>query len=160
MAISKGKKFEKIVQEALAEWSPIRLYDTMNGFRGVANPCDFIAYNFPCMYHLECKSTYDGTLNFSSISETQYEAATSRDEIKGIVAGFIVWFISLNQIVYIPGKTIKALKEKGYKSISIKALEKEKLHYCVISHQTTKVYPKIFKREFQQTLIDAGEWYG
>ena len=44
--------------EKVPDTSVYRLYDTTNGFVGVANISDFIVYKFPCQYFIECKSVH------------------------------------------------------------------------------------------------------
>ena len=50
MPTSRGKDFEKVIQDAfeqVTDTSVYRLYDTMGGMVGVANVSDFIVYHYP-----------------------------------------------------------------------------------------------------------------
>lgn len=68
MKQNRGKQFERIVKESLeeAEYYVLRLQDSMGGFAGVSNPCDFIAYQWPIMYLVECKAIHGKSINLKS----------------------------------------------------------------------------------------------
>lgn len=143
MSISRGKRFEKEVQGFLQEagYSVIRLYDTMMGYAGVSNPCDFVAYKKPNIIYMECKSTYNGILNFKSdIRESQWEGLTKRKDVDGAVCGFLVWFVSLDKTLFVPIQTMLELREQGYKSLDTQAVKN--FPHFEVEGKRTKIYFK------------------
>ena len=88
--MDQGKRLEKNVKESLP--GIIRLYDTTNGYAGIKNPCDFIYYNYPFQYLIECKSVAETTLYFSAITENQHEQLDYYDHIFGVTSIVLVEF--------------------------------------------------------------------
>ena len=117
MKTNRGKQFEKNVKAALIEqgYFALRLQDSMGGFAGVNNPCDFIAYKIPYFIMLECKAIHGRTLNFNSqIRPNQergmYDASMNHP---GIYAGFLVWFIDYDKIKFYPIYHLIEAKKAG-----------------------------------------------
>ena len=102
--VNRGKQFEKQIQSALEKVDNIyvqRLYDTMNGFKNIANPCDYIVYSYPNLCMLECKSCHGSSFSKMNISDYQYEMLLKACAIKGIIAGYMIWFIDKDITVFV-----------------------------------------------------------
>ena len=69
-----------------------RLYDTTNGFRGIANPCDFITTDGSHTLFIECKVTNDIRLPLRNISDNQYVELLDWDSTKGAFGGILVFY--------------------------------------------------------------------
>ena len=69
-----------------------RLYDTTNGFRGIANPCDFITTDGFHTLFIECKVTNDIRLPLRNISDNQYVELLDWDSTKGAIGGILVFY--------------------------------------------------------------------
>ena len=87
MTINRGKQFEAIVKKSF-EKEPntyvLRLYDTTNGFIGIANPCDFIVYKYPKLFLIECKTCHGASLPLTNISSNQWKRLLDADKVNGI----------------------------------------------------------------------------
>jgi len=121
--VNRGKDFEEAIRNALKsseDCAHLRLTDSTMGFAGVANPCDFIAYSYPHIYFLECKSCYGNTLPFANITKHQRESLSAYTKIRGVVSGYIIWFINHDRTVFINADDLDAHELQGYKSINIK----------------------------------------
>ena len=91
MAKNLGKKFELIFKldfEKLPGVTIDRLVDPGFKKKGVRNICDFIAYKYPNIYYLECKSHKGNTFPLSCL--TQYEKLILKDDIEGVKAGVVI----------------------------------------------------------------------
>ena len=121
MKQNRGKQFEKVAREQLekAGYFVIRLQDPMGGFAGVSNPCDLVAYNGLSLYLIECKAVHGKTLNFKShIRPNQLNGmCTALEKQENIYAGFLVWFIDYDRIIYISAKSIEHARATGIKSM-------------------------------------------
>ena len=120
--VNRGKQFEKQVQSALEKIDGIyvqRLYDTMNGFKNIANPCDYLVYAYPNLCLLECKSCHGASFSKTNITDYQYEMLLKADKIKGIVAGYMIWFIDRDVTVFVTADILdKYLDYTNRKSLS------------------------------------------
>jgi recombination protein U len=128
---SRGKEFEKRIKEALDKVDGMyaqRLYDSQ---AMTSYPSDFIAYKYPNLYLIECKS-HLGRLPLSCISENQWKYMTSLSKLRGISAYVIVWFVDYNitklfDITYLnecKGSGIKSIKYDDENGKVIKAKKK------------------------------------
>ena len=119
MKTNRGKQFEKVVKEQMqkAGFYILRLQDSMGGYAGVNNPCDFMAYKYPVLHLIECKAVHGKFLNFKShISKNQIVGMSEAVKHDGVYAEFIVWFIDYDKIVaFTPYSILKAIKD-GEKS--------------------------------------------
>ena len=116
----KGKKFEGIIEEGfnkITDIQFIRLKDDNRGFKGVANPCDFLVYHKPYLYALECKSVHTNTFPFTNITDFQWKSLLEMSEVKGVKAGVIVWFVNNDETLYLSIKLLKRIRDSGKKSI-------------------------------------------
>lgn len=95
-----------------------RLYDTTNGFRGVANPCDFIAATRHGTVYVELKTTQSSSLPFSNISEHQWQELFLADQCKYALGGVLVYFPKHAMIKWYPMTDLTRLKHQGKKSIN------------------------------------------
>ena len=63
---NRGKQFEERFQNDFERSFPDgtidRIYDTVNGYKTISNVSDFIGYNMPHIFYLECKSTHENTI--------------------------------------------------------------------------------------------------
>lgn len=128
MAENRGKQFEDCIREALEKvpfTSVDRLHDQTTGYLGSSNICDFIAYQFPRIFYLECKSCHDNTLSINSnnpkhlygdISNKQWTGLLEKSVFPGVTAGYVIWFINRDKTVFVPATTMQAHKESGHKS--------------------------------------------
>lgn len=123
-----GKEFEDDFRESFdesnADCSLIRLYDTTNGFRGVANPCDFImGTNYGTML-LECKTTQEASFSFDNLTSFQLEAMSYHtDTTTNTKGGVLIYFRKYPMVVYYPIELIRKLIYEGKKSINPTKLE-------------------------------------
>ena len=133
-AVNRGKQFEEQVHKALdlvPNTTVTRLKDPQNGFAGVRNECDFIAYHYPHQYFLECKSCHGNTLSIKSnnpkqcygdITNTQWEGLLEASSVVGVVSGVLVWFIEHNTTLFVPIKALECIRNEGAKSLNITKL--------------------------------------
>lgn len=91
MAVNQGKAFEARFKSDFLKVkgaSLDRIYDSVSGFKGIKNICDFIGYIFPYAYYLECKSTKQNTFSIQKL--TQYDKLIEKKGIKGVNAGAVI----------------------------------------------------------------------
>jgi hypothetical protein len=136
MAVNRGKKFEDVIEKAFEKvpnTSVVRLHDQTTGYLGSTNHCDFIVYNKPFEYHIECKSVHGNTLSihsipkqdrngklrgfYGNITDKQWEGLLEKSKIPGVIAGVICWWIDKDITKFIPIETLQELKSLGYKSV-------------------------------------------
>lgn len=124
MSINYGKKFEERFKSDWLESFPngdiIRLFDQVSGYKTISNISDFIGYNYPNMFYLECKSHKGASIPFDDIP--QYDKMKNKVGIPGVRAGVILWLYEKDKLFYIPISTITKLKENGEKSVGIRHL--------------------------------------
>lgn len=119
--VNRGKQFEEQIREAfnkLPNTSVIRLIDPQNGYAGVRNICDFVVYQYPFQYLLECKSHYGNTLPFVCITDNQWQGLLDISHNRGVIAGVMVWFIDHDDTLFIPIRALENLKQLGAKSFN------------------------------------------
>jgi hypothetical protein len=135
MARDRGKAFEIKFKEdfqKLNESSIDRLYDVMSGYKAIKQVSDFIAYLYPNIFYIECKSHKGASIPIANI--TQYESLKTKVDIKGVRSGVVLWLYEKDKVFYIPTKTITKLIEDGEKSIGLRHLGK----YRIIEIPSTK----------------------
>lgn len=114
--VNRGKQFEEQIKKAFIDvqgTSILRLPDNMSGYKGSKNPCDFIVYKYPYQYMIECKSCHGIRFPFSNITEFQYDSLKHFSQIKGVVAGYMIWFIDCDITLYVSAHRLVELKEIG-----------------------------------------------
>lgn len=135
MARDRGKAFEAKFKEdfqKLEESSVDRLYDVMSGYKAIKQVSDFIAYLYPNIFFIECKSHKGASIPITNI--TQYDSLKTKVGIKGVRSGVVLWLYEKDKVLYIPTKTITKLIEDGEKSIGLRHLDK----YRIIEIPSTK----------------------
>lgn len=141
MAAVDGKSFEEKFRRDWIKSFPNgtidRLYDNMSGYRAVSNVSDFICYNYPLHYYIECKAHKGVSIPFTSIS--QYDKLIKKSGIKGVRAGVVLFLYEKDKVLYIPATTIQQLKKDGKKSVGIKSIE-EGYNIIEIPSKKLKIY--------------------
>ena len=112
MATNKGKEFEKKFAEdwkkAFPDGTLDRIYDSVSGYKSISNVSDFIGYNYPVIYYLECKSHLKNTWNFSYF--TQYDKLKAKVGIHGVRSGVVLWMIDHDTVVYLLEQLLQKVK--------------------------------------------------
>lgn len=144
MSDNYGKNFETKFKKDFLKTVPNstidRIYDTVNGLKGVSNICDFIGYTYPNIFYLECKTHKGASIPFEKI--TQYQKLSEKVGIPGVRAGVILWLYEKDIVLYIPISTIRQMKNDGKKSVGLKALTEE---------YNIKIIPSVKKRIFMDS---------
>lgn len=142
MATNKGKSFEQKLKEdwkrTIPNSSIDRIYDTVNGLKGVSNICDFIGFKKPNIFYLEAKSHKGNTFPFSNLR--QYDKLVEKIGIDGVRTGVVIWFYSHDRVIYVPTSTIKKMKEDGCKSVNIRTIDVDGYRYIEIPSIKKRVY--------------------
>ena len=115
MAINRGKQFEEVVRqcfERVPNTSVIRLPDPTNGYLGIRNISDFIVYNYPNQYFIECKSVHGNTLPFSNITDNQWNGMLEMSKIKGVIAGVVCWWVDKDKTYFLPIQNLRVQREE------------------------------------------------
>lgn len=123
-----GKKFEKDFKVSAdldnADVCVTRLFDTMGGYAGVKNICDFILYNYPHIYYFELKATQEDSLAFVNITRTQWDGLTKVSKIDGTISGILVNFYTYEEVYFIPIEYLNMIKSNGATNIHINEARK------------------------------------
>ena len=122
-ANNRGKDFENLIRKKFEELNNTtieRLPDPTMGYLGVRNKCDFLAYHFPYIYYLECKTVHSHRLPMSNITFNQRVGMLGVANYMGVIAGVICWFISEDKTVFMPIQCIERRRLAGDKSINIR----------------------------------------
>ena len=125
MAVNRGKQFEEKFKKdfsSIPDSSVDRLYDVTTGYKNIKQVCDFIAYFYPTIFYIECKSHKGASLPLSNI--TQYESLKTKVGIRGVRSGVVRWLYEKDKVFYIPTRTITQLKEDGEKSVGLRHIGK------------------------------------
>ena len=137
MALNKGKGFEanfKQEFEKMGEGAKaIRIYDTENGRMGVRNICDFICYNYPKCFLLECKSHKGNRFPIQSKDKKtgefkpfrQYEKLLEYKNVKGMVVGVVIWFYERDTIQFVSIEELEKMINDGKRSIHYKDIDEK-----------------------------------
>ena len=164
---NEGKKFEEQIRKALDKpelnISMDRFNDNMGGFSNIASISDFCCYAYPYMFYLECKSTYDNTLNFKSdITENQWQGMLAKSKLRGILAGICVWYMSYDETYFVPIQELERLKQEGKKSLNISYFtenDKNNLYYFQITGKKKVKYTDYNTEIFLDNLKKMTERY-
>lgn len=120
-----GKKFEDKFKEDWKKSFPNgtidRLYDTTSGYKSISTVSDFICYNYPNQYYIECKSHKGASFPFTNL--TQYDKMKQKVGIKGVRSGIVLWLYEKDKVFYIPIVTITKMKNDGKKSVGIRSID-------------------------------------
>lgn len=147
MSINRGKSFEIKFKDDFKKSFPKgtidRLYDSVSGYIGVSNISDFIGYNYPNIFYLECKTHKGNTFPWSALS--QYDKLITKVGIKGVRVGVVLWLVEKDYVLYLPISFITYLKQNGYKSFNIKMIDNAAINSRFL------VLPSVKKRVFLDT---------
>ena len=142
MPNNKGKAFELKMKEDFKKSFPNgtidRIYDSVSGYKTISNVSDFIAYNYPNIFYLECKSHLGNTFPLTNL--TQYDKLKEKVGIKGVRAGVVLWFIDHDKVLYVPISSITKMKADEKKSINIKMVEDKSYNIIVIPSVKKRVF--------------------
>ena len=142
MANNKGKAFEQKFrldfQESFPEGTIDRIYDVSSGNKTISNICDFLGYNYPNIFYLECKSHLGNTFPLANL--TQYDKLKEKVGIKGVRVGVIIWFIDHDTVVYVPISSITQMKNDEKKSVNIKMLKENIYKIIQIPSEKKRVF--------------------
>lgn len=126
MSANIGKNFEERFkldwQKSFPNGTIDRLYDSMSGYLSISTVSDFICYNYPNIYYIECKTHKSASLPFTNL--TQYDKIKQKIGILGVRAGVVLWLYEKDRVFYIPISTIQKMKADGEKSVGIRSLSK------------------------------------
>lgn len=129
MSINRGKQFElkfrEDWEESFKDSCVIRLYDNTSGYISISNISDFICYDYPNIYFIECKTQKGASINFERI--TQYDKMVKMAGKPGVRSGVVLWLYQKDKVLYIPIKTVRKLKSEGEKSVGIRHLDKHRI---------------------------------
>ena len=143
MAINKGKQFEERFKKDWLESFPnstiTRLYDNTSGYVAISNISDYICYNHPYQFFIECKSHKGASIPFDKI--TQYDKMKDVVGVKGVRAGIVLWLYDKDKVFYIPISTITEMKKDDKKSVGLKAVE-EGYNIIEIPSEKLRVFMK------------------
>ena len=124
-ANNRGKDFEELIRkgfERLPNTTIERMPDPTMGYLGVRNKCDFLAYHFPYVYYLECKTVHSHRLPINNITFNQRTGMLDVSEVRGVIAGVICWFIPEEKTIFMPIQVIERYRLAGEKSINIRKM--------------------------------------
>ena len=139
MALNYGKAFESKFKEDIRKSFPdayiLRLYDITNGYKTIANPCDFIVYDSNRLYLIDCKSHKGSSFPFDNF--TQYDKLIPYKNIPNLITGVVVWLYEKDVVVFVPTFTVEKMMNDGYKSINPNKLDRDK--YYIIDIPSVKL---------------------
>lgn len=142
MGSNRGKQFElRFKEDWIRSMSSCidRIYDQVSGYKTVSNISDYIAFKYPLLFYLECKSTNEGTFNFARL--TQYDKLVSKLGCeKGVRIGVVIWFVNNDRVIYVPIKTIKEMKSDGLKSVNIRTIDGSGYRFFDIPSKKLRVF--------------------
>lgn len=128
-----GKNAEKKIKEWLDRqeegYDFNRIPDQLSGFYGSSNICDFTLFKYPEMYYIESKATYNARLDFSMISDNQFQGLLSKSKIDHVNGLIIVLFASYKRAFILDINQIQAIIDSGKKSINIDKIDKWDFRY-------------------------------
>lgn len=142
MSLNKGKIFEDKFKQDWKNCFPntfiLRLYDTTNGFTGIANPCDFLCMPSSKLFLIECKSHDGGSIPFSAMP--QYERLLEYKDCPNVVGGFIIWFKEKDKVIWCDIWTADKIYKDGHKSIQLSMLTKGTYNLVELPSVKKRVY--------------------
>lgn len=125
--INLGKEFETRFKLDWVRTFPngtiTRLYDVTSGYKSMSTISDFICYNYPYQFFIECKTHKGASLPFDVI--TQYDKLTTVVGVPGVRSGVLVWLYEKDKVFYVPVATITKMKLSNEKSIGIRHFDSE-----------------------------------
>lgn len=119
-----GKKFEERFKLDWINTFPsgtiTRLYDVTTGYKSMSTICDFICYNYPYQFFIECKAHKGASLPFTVL--TQYDKMIKELNKPGVQVGVVLWLYEKDKVLYVPISIIQCLKQQGEKSVGLRHL--------------------------------------
>lgn len=117
-----GKMFEQdFLEDAknfLKSALVTRLHDTTNGFKGVANPCDFIAATKFGTVFIELKTTVEASLSFNNVTDYQWSKLVEAEKCNYSLGGILVYFQKYEEVRWYPLSHLEPLRISGAKSVN------------------------------------------
>lgn len=129
--LDEGKKFEADIAKSIPQHMYSKRERDMQGYVGVNNTHDYTVYSYPFIYLWELKSTKQPRIDFSNIRENQVKGLWEVSDIKGVKAGFIFNFRTLEETYYVDARKVyKYMYESthGKKSFPVDWCRKEGIH--------------------------------
>lgn len=146
-----GKKLEANFRAGFDDDRILRLYDTTNGFKGVANPCDFVIFGNAKTILVECKTVASMRLPFENITETQWNAL-ARYRSRLVIAGVLVEFREEKRVYFVDIATLQDISADK-KSINIHECERRALRVNVEYKRTN------FEIDGEQFINDCERYF-
>lgn len=144
MADNKGKQFEKRFKSDWERSFPntfiYRLQDSMGGYRGISNICDFICFANNKLYLIECKKHKGNTLPWSAFS--QADRLIKYKDYDNVYPGAIIWFEDHDIVIWVGIDDIKLMKDQDKKSINVKMIKDESYNIIEIPSIKQSVFLK------------------
>lgn len=138
-----GKQFEAKFKEDFKKSFPdgflLRLFDVVNGYKSIKNPCDFVGYMSGKLFLLEVKSHKGASLPFDAI--TQFDDLQMYKDIDGVYPVIICWLYEKDVVFAAPIQTLIRIKDAGESSIGIRHFDSYNI----------KLLPGVKKRRFIDT---------
>ena len=143
MAVNRGKQFESRVEadwvRTMSDSFILRIPDQVTGYKETSkNAADFLAHKGDRTFFIECKTTNKNTLSFSAIP--QYERLLKYKGITNVYPGILVWWITHDEIAWIPIETAEKLVNEGAKSINVKILDDPNYNTLRIDNEKKRVF--------------------
>lgn len=117
-----GKQFEQdfaaSFDKSIESLTLLRLHDSVSGFKGIKNPCDFIMGTAFGTGYIELKTTKSASLPFSNITDMQWNEMTIADYSLYTFCGVLVYFQKHGLIKWYPIRELNSLKKAGAKSVN------------------------------------------
>lgn len=119
-----GKKFEERFKldwkNTFPNGSITRLYDVTTGYKSMSTISDFICYNYPYQFFIECKTHKGASFPFTNL--TQYDKMIREINKPGVRVGVLLWLYEKDKVYYIPVSTIQQMKLNNEKSVGIRSI--------------------------------------
>lgn len=120
MAVNRGKKFEEVIRKSFLKVPNVsvdRLHDQTTGYVGSKNVCDFIVYQSPLLYYIECKTVHGDRLPFSNITQNQWDGLMDKSKIQGVNAGIMCWWVDHDVTAWLSMRFLNWWKNNSHKSV-------------------------------------------
>lgn len=117
-----GKQFEQdfvtSFDKSIESLTLLRLHDSVSGFKGIKNPCDFIMGTAFGTGYVELKVTKAASLAFSNITESQWDQMIVADYSLYTFCGVLAFFPEKQILRWYPIRQLNSLRRAGAKSIN------------------------------------------
>lgn len=170
-----GKDFERQIYKAfkaIPNVSIDRIPDQVTRYKGSSsNICDFVAYKYPNIFYLECKSVHGNTLSIHSIPkegkdgklhgfygdirDSQWDGLIEKSTIPGVVAGIFCWWVDQDITLFIPIQLLQLMRENGGKSIRYDCLACNGISTINISGKKKRVFFEYDMEEFLKLFSES-----